>query len=133
MSKRQGGNLPWAIARNDRPWKGATRPPSPISTPRAATAVGPRRLGDAIVLTGVAFRRSRGPRSCLQRTFRLTKIPSRSTEEPRKPGYLGNAGLQHEETASGAGQPDADGRMAGRRHRRAAGQRCGHDAALGRR
>ena len=31
------------------------------------------------------------------------------------------------------GNRDADGGVAGRRHRRLAGQRCGHDAALGRR
>src|SRR6476659_7075867 len=41
--------------------------------------------------------------------------------------------LQHEEAPSGAGQPGTDDGMAGRRHRRLAGQRCGHDAALGRR
>ena len=41
--------------------------------------------------------------------------------------------LQHAQTPSGAGQPSADGGVAGRRHWPPAGQRCGHDAALGRR
>ena len=27
-----------------------------------------------------------------RRAFRLTRGPTRSTKEPRKPGYLGNAG-----------------------------------------
>ena len=41
---------------------------------------------------GVAFRRSRGPRSRLQRAFRLTNIRLRGTVEPGDGGYPGNLG-----------------------------------------
>jgi hypothetical protein len=55
-----------------------------------------RRLEEPVTKTredvGVAFRRSRGPRSRLQRAFWLTNGPSRSTVEPRSRGYLGNVG-----------------------------------------
>src|SRR5215208_4727991 len=48
---------------------------------RAEPAAAPRRQH------GVAFHRSRGPCSRLQRAFRLTNIPSKSTVKPRDGDY----------------------------------------------
>ena len=101
--------------------------------------LGSRRIAAMLRAEGELISRKR-----VQRLMRLMGIvalgpkPRTSQPAPRHKVYpylhrrLDDL-LQYEETSSGAGQSDPDGGMAGQCHRRLAGQRCGHDAALGRR
>jgi hypothetical protein len=66
------------------PWQRPEPRGEPCTESRRSPPEGPGKR------QGVAFRRSRGPRSRLQRAFRLTNIPSRGTVEPGDGGYPDN-------------------------------------------